>query len=50
MKYGALRRKIGGTYNDFFKSYVDGTCVSIMSTVCLYSHKNYMTELLAIRF
>jgi len=22
-QYGALRRKIGGTYNDFFKSYVD---------------------------
>ena len=24
MQYGALRRKIGGTYKDFFKSYVDG--------------------------
>ncbi|KAG2592620.1 hypothetical protein PVAP13_5NG566200 [Panicum virgatum] len=24
-QYGALRRKIGGTYNDFFKSYVDCT-------------------------
>ncbi|KAF9594568.1 hypothetical protein IFM89_033538 [Coptis chinensis] len=23
-QYGALRRKIGGTYKDFFKSYVDG--------------------------
>ncbi|RVW42412.1 Potassium transporter 2 [Vitis vinifera] len=23
MQYGALRRKIGGTYKDFFKSYVD---------------------------
>ncbi|EPS65965.1 hypothetical protein M569_08817, partial [Genlisea aurea] len=22
-QYGALRRKIGGTYKDFFKSYVD---------------------------
>ncbi|XP_068481531.1 uncharacterized protein [Phaseolus vulgaris] len=25
-QYGALRRKIGGTYKDFFKSYVDKTC------------------------
>lgn len=25
LQYGALRRKIGGTYKDFFKSYVDGT-------------------------
>lgn len=24
MQYGALRRKIGGTYKDFFKSYVEG--------------------------
>ncbi|RZC28868.1 Potassium transporter 2, partial [Glycine soja] len=24
-QYGALRRKIGGTYKDFFKSYVEGT-------------------------
>lgn len=23
-QYGALRRKIGGTYQDFFKSYVEG--------------------------
>ncbi|KAH9608991.1 hypothetical protein KSS87_001919 [Heliosperma pusillum] len=23
-QYGALRRKIGGTYKDFFKSYVEG--------------------------
>lgn len=23
-QYGALRRKIGGTYKDFFKSYIDG--------------------------
>ncbi|KAK9081188.1 hypothetical protein Syun_030551 [Stephania yunnanensis] len=27
-QYGALRRKIGGTYKDFFKSYVDGYPVS----------------------
>lgn len=25
VQYGALRRKIGGTYKDFFKSYIDGT-------------------------
>lgn len=24
VQYGALRRKIGGTYKDFFKSYVEG--------------------------
>ena len=24
LQYGALRRKIGGTYKDFFKSYVEG--------------------------
>lgn len=24
MQYGALRRKIGGTYKDFFKSYIEG--------------------------
>jgi hypothetical protein len=30
MKYGALRRKIGGTYKDFFKSYVEGTKLMIV--------------------
>ena len=25
MQYGALRRKIGGTYRDFFKDSVEGT-------------------------
>lgn len=24
LQYGALRRKIGGTYKDFFKSYIEG--------------------------
>jgi hypothetical protein len=27
MQYGALRRKIGGTYKDFFKSYVEGIVI-----------------------
>lgn len=29
-QYGALRRKIGGTYKDFFKSYVDGNLITVL--------------------
>lgn len=30
MQYGALRRKIGGTYKDFFKSYVEGIVIIVL--------------------
>lgn len=34
LQYGALRRKIGGTYKDFFKSYIDGNkiCAIFLTT------------------
>lgn len=33
MQYGALRRKIGGTYKDFFKSYIEGMRIVFCSSV-----------------
>lgn len=36
MQYGALRRKIGGTYKDFFKSYVEGNFMFDLKQICVY--------------
>jgi len=32
VQYGALRRKIGGTYKDFFKSYIEGEHSILLSS------------------
>ncbi|KAG6475712.1 hypothetical protein ZIOFF_064941 [Zingiber officinale] len=43
-QYGALRRKIGGTYKDFFKSYVDGKLRRPLTSVKYKVEGQYVEE------